>query len=153
MNNMPALTQEQRATLIEFNKGKLSSLKLAVKQRALEDVHKELEAELLSTQITLAVLTARPAFWVYADSLKTNLYSTPAYPEREDAEERNLGREVIALHSVPPVPELRLLDEVADDVCTTAAGIFGQTDPEKAQVIIDEIRQRLRNCCNAKQEN
>jgi len=53
------------------------------------------------------------------------------------------GEKVRITFTAPPVAALVLPESLIDEVCLTAAGIFGQSDPEKAQDIVNSIRKRL----------
>lgn len=106
---MQAYTEEQKAALIEFNREKISSLKLAVKQHAFEGVREELEAELLSSQIILAALTAEPVGYIHKHAWRE--YKQAVCTGGDDGHEMYANTSNhFAVYTVPPASALRLPD-------------------------------------------
>ncbi|AGN89474.1 hypothetical protein Eta_0028 [Serratia phage Eta] len=66
----------------------------------------EMAAELLTNR------EAQPAMWVMSDDLTDEkIISTPAYPNRVEAEERMIG-ELTPLYTAPPAPAVPGIDEL-----------------------------------------
>ena len=138
---MEAYTEEQRNELIAFNKEKLAGLKFAVKQHALKSVREELQKELATTEIALVALEAKPVGYGMQrkDNATFGSWLKPKHLVKE-----NLIYRPAPLYLAQPVVTPAVPDEAfIDKVCLTAAGIFGQDDPDKAQDIVNRIRAML----------
>lgn len=85
-----------------------------------------------------------------AEAAETKLAQEKRINSKLREERAGLAREcndfeakLAELHAAPPAAAIVLPESLIDEVCLTAAGIFGQSDPEKAQDIVNSIRKRL----------
>lgn len=127
--------------LIAFLKEKLASLKLAVKQRAFENVRDELVMDLKSAEISLAALTAEPVYQFIVNNPDKDGYiewadCNPDYFSNEPSDSRRI------LYTTPPAQLFRPLD-LPDDAPNALVALCQQMYDHKftGQTVAHDVWQ------------